>query len=94
MTIALAHVVRACAREYRNGSRDRVYSRSRRSLTDSTACSTIELTTWSIYFLAAPVEPTRAGLEAIRANLCRICVRLRTWRGDALVGPDTTISGA
>jgi hypothetical protein len=46
------------------------------------------------YFCAAPFEPTRAGLEEIRASLRRICRRPRAWGGDAVVGPDTTISGA
>jgi hypothetical protein len=46
------------------------------------------------YFSAAPVEPTQAGLEEIRATLRRICRRPRPWGGDAVVGPDTTISGA
>ena len=46
------------------------------------------------YFCAAPFEPTRAGLEDIRASLRRICRRPRAWGGNAVVGPDTTISGA
>jgi hypothetical protein len=46
------------------------------------------------YFSAPPLEPTLAGLEEIRASLRRICRRPRAWGGDAVVGPDTTISGA
>jgi hypothetical protein len=46
------------------------------------------------YYSAAPVEPTPAGLEEIRACLRRICRRPRAWGGDAVAGPDTTISGA
>jgi hypothetical protein len=46
------------------------------------------------YYSAAPVDPTPAGLEEIRASLRRICGRPRAWGGDAVVGPDTTISGA
>jgi hypothetical protein len=46
------------------------------------------------YYSAAPVDPTPAGLEEIRASLRRICRRPRAWGGDAVVGPDTTISGA
>ncbi len=46
------------------------------------------------YFSAAPVEPARGGLEEIRASLRRICRRARAWGGDAVVGPDTHISGA
>jgi hypothetical protein len=46
------------------------------------------------YFSAAPVEPTRAGLEEIRANLRRICRRPRAWGGDAVVGRDTTVPEA
>lgn len=46
------------------------------------------------YFSSAPVDPTRAGLENTRAILRRICGRPQAWGGDAVVGPDTTISGA
>jgi len=46
------------------------------------------------YFSAAPIEPTRAGLEEIRASLRRICGRPRAWGADAVVGPDTTVTGA
>ncbi len=45
-------------------------------------------------YSAAPLEPTPAGLDEIRASLRRICRRPRAWGGDAVVGPDTTISGA
>ena len=46
------------------------------------------------YFSAVPIEPTRAGLEEIRASLRRICRRPRAWGADAVVGPDTTVTGA
>jgi hypothetical protein len=46
------------------------------------------------YFCAAAIEPTRAGLEEIRATLRRICGRPRASGGDAVVGPETAISGA
>ncbi len=39
---------------------------------------------------AAPVEPTRAGLQEILASLCRICGRPLAWGGDAVVRPDKT----
>jgi hypothetical protein len=45
------------------------------------------------YFSAAPIEPTPAGLEEIRATLRRICRRPRAWGGDAIAGPDTAIFG-
>jgi hypothetical protein len=45
-------------------------------------------------YSAATIEPTTAGVEEIRASLRRICRRPRAWVGDAVVGPDTTISGA
>jgi len=46
------------------------------------------------YYSAAPIDPTPAGLEEIRASLRRICRRPRDWGGDGVVGPDTTNSGA
>ena len=46
------------------------------------------------YYSAAPVDPTPAGLEEILPSLRRICRRPRAWGGDAVVGPDMTISGA
>jgi len=46
------------------------------------------------YYSAAPVEPTPAGLEEIRASLRRICRRPRAWGGNVVEGPDTTISWA
>ena len=46
------------------------------------------------YFSAAPIEPTSADLEEIRASLRRICRRPGDWEGDAVVGPNTTSSGA
>jgi hypothetical protein len=46
------------------------------------------------YYSAAPVEPTPVELEQIRATLRRICSRPRAWGGDAVAGPDATISGA
>jgi hypothetical protein len=45
------------------------------------------------YYSAAPVDPTAAGLEEIRASLRRICRRPRAWGGDGGVGPEMTISG-
>ena len=46
------------------------------------------------YFSAAPIQPTPAGLEEIRASLRRICRRPRAWGGDVVEGPDTTVSEA
>ena len=46
------------------------------------------------YFSAAPIEPTSADLDEIRASLRRICRRPGAWGGDAVMGPDTTSSGA
>jgi hypothetical protein len=46
------------------------------------------------YYSVAPVEPTPAVLEEIRASLRRICRRPRAWGGDAVAEPDPTTSGA
>jgi hypothetical protein len=46
------------------------------------------------YFSAAPIEPTPAGIEEIRASLRRICRRPRAWGADPVVGPNTTVTGA
>ncbi len=53
-----------------------------------------QLSTEHDYSCAAPVEPTRAGLQEILASPRRISGRPLVWGGDAVVRPDNTNAAA
>jgi hypothetical protein len=44
------------------------------------------------YYSAVPVEPTRRGLEDVRASLRRICGRPQAWGSDLVGGSETMVS--
>jgi hypothetical protein len=45
------------------------------------------------YYSAVPFEPTRRGLEDVRASLRRICGRPQGWGSNLVGGSDTAASG-